>query len=193
MAIPASGGIDAGVAMVPEDAGTEPAVPTDLDEQAYLGPIVGQGLAGPVCTTGFGSHYGVSSPPVLASLRIGRATVNKGGLPHVRSYLLLQDAQLRYCYEKRLLSSPAIAGLTTISFKIPKPFASVQVTVVGFDKEVDACIGRVVQAMTFPPSAAGSQVSVPLTFRALKPAPPKRTSNKTPCCSSGLGPGGAAA
>jgi hypothetical protein len=105
------------------------------------------------------------------SILFGAMTAT-GGLDKaiVRRYLRRNLAKLQYCYERKLLTMPAIGGELFARFRIQLDGTVVAVEAVGIDPEVASCVRSVIGAIEFPrPRSDEVEVAQPITFR-----PPER-------------------
>ncbi len=73
-------------------------------------------------------------------------------------------SQIQYCYEKRLLSDPALSGKVTTRIVIGADGSVSSATATGFDDDLDACLEGVLQRMQFPAPAGGGIVMVAYPF-----------------------------
>jgi hypothetical protein len=72
-----------------------------------------------------------------------------------------------YCYERRLLAVPGLAGTLTTEFVIDPTGMVAAATASGVDEEVANCVADVIKAIEFPRPRGGNAVKVtyPITFR----------------------------
>jgi hypothetical protein len=73
---------------------------------------------------------------------------------------------IQFCYEKRLLADPTLAGTTTVSFDIMPDGTVSASTGSGFDPEIDACVAKSVGALRFPADAGIMHVNYPFAFKS---------------------------
>jgi len=85
----------------------------------------------------------------------------------IRSVVRSNIQAITYCYEKRLLDVPDLAGTTTVNFTIAPDGKVEAASGAGFDPAVDACVADLVKTFAFPPPKGGGsvQVSYPFVFR----------------------------
>ena len=127
--------------------------------------VIGHGSGGG--GTGYGSGSGGmrgrhSDPKV----RIGNSAV-QGDLDKniIRRYVRRQLPQIRYCYEKQLLTDPKLAGTVRVHFVIGVNGAVTSASASGISKEVSSCVARAVRAIRFPKPKGGGVVEVTYPFR----------------------------
>jgi hypothetical protein len=112
----------------------------------------------------------------VSTVSIG-APVAAGSLDKtiIRRYVRRQLHQFRYCYEKRLMARPTLAGTLTTHFTIDGDGRVVAATAEGLgDAEVEACVAGVIQAIEFPRPGGGGMVQVNYPFEvhpAKEPSP----------------------
>jgi len=122
--------------------------------------------------SGTGQGYGVGNgrggmrgrPTTSPTVRIGTAQVS-GELDKeiVRRIVRRHIARITYCYEKRLLAEPSLAGTVTARFVIGADGAVTSSEASGMNDEVAECVAGVIRAMEFPHPKAGT-VSVTYPF-----------------------------
>jgi hypothetical protein len=79
---------------------------------------------------------------------------------------------IRLCYEQALQAQPGLAGKVVAKFTIGLEGTVVQATAEGLDPGVDACVEKVILAMTFPkPDGGVVSVTYPFDFAPDAPAP----------------------
>ena len=150
-----------------------------LEEQQAFGGLLGDeigedgGFGG---TIGLGGGAGTGSGGTLRGRagtdpRVKQGTVEaRGSLDKniIRRFVRRQLPRVRYCYEKRLLERPTLAGTVRVTFTIDETGAVQGVRAGGLgDREVEDCIAAAVGAIQFPEPTGGS-VSVRYPF-TLKP------------------------
>lgn len=73
---------------------------------------------------------------------------------------------IQVCYEAELLEKPGIHGTTIVDFTIGRDGSVVEVAARGFDAEVDRCVAKAFEPITFPrPAAPKVNVRYPFTFK----------------------------
>ncbi len=122
--------------------------------------------------SGSGSGYGSGSGrPVPPQVRPGNAATY-GSLDKnlIRRYIRRSLAQVRFCYEKRLIDHPDLTGTVKVDFRIGPNGSVISSVARGMDKTVSDCVARVIRGLRFPAPKGGGVVDVhyPFTF---KPAP----------------------
>lgn len=151
------------------------------------GSVAGHGSYGVI---GHGS-YGViggaqgsaSGPSQLAGppqVRIGTAVV-AGSLDKdiIRRYVRQKLPAIRYCYEKALVSDPALAGTLIAEFSITPEGITDSIEVTGMDDgALRACVTSLVEYLKFPKVAGNGLVRVRYPFE-LRPAQPGRPSESS--------------
>jgi len=127
------------------------------------GSGAGQGCAG--CG-------GPRREPTGPQVRIGDATAGPGLAKEIiRRYIRQRLAQIRYCYEKRLVDKPELKGKLAVRFTIGADGAvSAAEVATRLDAEVDACVLKVIQAIVFAKPAGGGTIKVTYPF-VFQPAP----------------------
>ena len=75
--------------------------------------------------------------------------------------------KLLYCYEKRLVADPTLAGIVTAQFVIDDHGVVMTSTADGFDVEVASCVADVIKDIQFPSVRNGGsiQIKYPFNFR----------------------------
>jgi hypothetical protein len=180
---PAVVAVDAGaapqvaVASDPEEGGqiasaTGPAGVTGTGEG---GGGRGEGLAGGgyagIGTIGHGAGVGTGGSRYpgrdahVPQLKLDTPKI-KGALDPVivRRFLMRNKNRLLYCYEKRLLAKPGIAGKLTATYSIGPDGTVHDAAAKGVDDEVAACVGQTLDSIEYPKPSDGAKVSV--TFSA---------------------------
>lgn len=139
-----------------------------------VGGLGGLGTAG---SGGGGFGMGSSSG---ATTRLATSPNITGKLPPevIRRIVRQHLGRIRLCYEKALVSKPALEGKVTVRFVISKSGAVASASDAGgstiADKNVIDCALKVFKAMSFPAPADGAIVVVnyPIVFAAPGPPPP---------------------
>jgi hypothetical protein len=128
---------------------------------------------------GYGGGAGVlrATAAAVPTVSIGAPVLAAGSLdkPIIRRYIRRQLNQIQYCYEKRLMSRPSLAGTLTVHFTISGDGPVVAATANGLDDaEVEACVAGVIKAIEFPrPDGGGTvQVNYPFEFHPAKEPSP---------------------
>ena len=155
-------------------------VPVDVPDsvrgiQSLANGLGGMGGSVAYGASGFAMDYSygpvgyaapVPQPPVVV---IGQP-VAIGDLDKaiIRRYVKRNLEKIRYCYEKRLLAKPKLAGTVTTHFTITGAGTVTASTAEGLDNEVAACIADVVKEIEFPKTKGGGavQVNYPFTFQS---------------------------
>ncbi|ACY15253.1 AgmX/PglI C-terminal domain-containing protein [Haliangium ochraceum] len=86
----------------------------------------------------------------------------------IRSRIQRQHERVRHCYERALLSAPALAGTLAVDFLISPEGAVLSVNTGGMQHaELNACVAGVVENIEFPRATTGglTKVSYPFTFQ----------------------------
>jgi Ca-activated chloride channel family protein len=128
------------------------------------------GTLGTGSGTSVGHGYSVSAgraAVAIPTVTIGAPTLaaDEIGKPVIRRYVRRQLNQIRYCYDKRLISRPTLAGTLTVHFTIRDNGRVVAATADGLgDAEVEACVAGVIQAIEFPRSDGGGVVQINYPF-----------------------------
>ncbi len=129
---------------------------------------VGRG-AGGLGLRGSGRGGGGSgSPSKTPTIRTGSATV-RGSLSKevIRRVIRRHINQIRFCYERELTKTPALAGRVSIRFIISKTGAVTSAGVATStikSAPVEQCVSKVVQRLKFPSPAGGGVVIVTYPF-----------------------------
>ena len=142
--------------------------------------------AGTIGTIGYGSGTGSGSGYARGGMRARSAeapmvemsmpSVVAGSLDKsiIRRYIRRRLAQITYCYEKLLISTPKLAGTVTASFTIAEDGHVASATATGMNHpELESCIAGIVKSIEFPSAEHGGvvQVTYPFTFKVSKEAP----------------------
>jgi hypothetical protein len=125
--------------------------------------------------SGTGSGYGIGSGRGGMRGRSSTVPTVRIGQPHaegdldkaiIRRYIKRNIQKIQYCYEKKLLTTPALRGTMTVQFVIDKTGNVVTASASGLHAEVDSCVAAVVKTIQFPkPRDNGIvRVSYPFTF-----------------------------
>lgn len=117
---------------------------------------------------GAGGGAGMLRAAVAAvpTVSIG-APVTAGSLdkPIIRRYVRRQLHQIQYCYDKRLMARPDLAGTLTAHFTIDGNGRVVAATAEGLgDAELEACVAGVIRAIEFPRPDGGGVIQVNYPF-----------------------------
>ena len=106
----------------------------------------------------------------VPTVTIGQPVAVAGSLdtPMIRRYIHRYLDKIRYCYEKRLLAKPELAGQISTQFVIDATGHVSAGSASGFDAEVASCVAGVVKNIEFPAAPGGGrvQVSYPFTFKS---------------------------
>ncbi len=125
--------------------------------------------------SGTGSGYGRghgrgigSRPSTVPRVRQGKATV-RGALDRdiIRRIVRSHINEIRYCYERKLVQDPSLAGNVTVNFVINSEgdVTSSKVTSTTIrDRQVSTCVANRVLRWRFPDPAGGGIVSVTYPF-----------------------------
>lgn len=116
---------------------------------------------------GGGGSAGVPRAAVATVLVAIGAPMSTGSLDKriIRRYVHRRLHPIQYCYEKRLMSRPNLAGTVTTHFTIGGNGRVVAATADGLgDAELEACITGVIQAIEFPGLGGGSAIQVNYPF-----------------------------
>jgi Ca-activated chloride channel family protein len=87
----------------------------------------------------------------------------------IRRYVRRQIEKIQYCYDKRLLGHPQLAGTLTVHFTIGPDGRVAAANADGMhDAELETCVADVIKAIEFPRSENGGvvQVNYPFTFQS---------------------------
>jgi Ca-activated chloride channel family protein len=120
---------------------------------------------------GYGSGYGITRSatviPALPAIVVAQPVV-VGSLDAsiIKRYVKRNTEKLRYCYEKRLLAKPTLAGTITAKFTINNNGIVIAAIASGLEWEVDNCVATVIKGIEFPRVQGDGtvQVNYPLTF-----------------------------
>ena len=119
--------------------------------------------------------YGISYASVSKDdprVTLGKATI-AGSLNKdiLRRILRRAVPSIKFCYEMQLIDNPTLSGEVTVSFAIsPKGEVSTTTITQGLLPEMDACIAKKIQQLSFPASQDGKIVVVSHPF-SFAPAP----------------------
>ena len=86
----------------------------------------------------------------------------------IRRYIRRNMQKIGYCYEREVLSRPALAGGLTVKFLIDSDGTVKSATATGVSPEVASCVASVIKAIEFPRSdgKGAVQVTYPFMFSA---------------------------
>lgn len=103
----------------------------------------------------------------VPSTRLGQPTITgEYDKATLRRYIRRNINKIQYCYEKRQLVKPTLAGTVTTQFFIKPDGKVVSANASGLDRDVSRCVAEVFKAIEFPRSESGRvQVTQPITFR----------------------------
>ena len=82
----------------------------------------------------------------------------------IRRYIRRKLPQVRYCYEKRLLVKPKLAGRVDTQFVIDAAGNVTSASAKGMDPEVASCITAAIKSIQFPKPKGGGVVKVTYPF-----------------------------
>jgi outer membrane biosynthesis protein TonB len=101
-----------------------------------------------------------------AQLTVGDATADDGlDKDIIRRIVRRHLERLRYCYERRLVEAPELAGTVEVTFLIGGAGAVVSSSATGVgDNLLETCVADVVHRMQFPRPKRGSLVQVRYPF-----------------------------
>jgi Ca-activated chloride channel homolog len=155
-------------------AAVRSAVPVEVPSFVAALPVRG---AGPI---GAGASYTSSGPPVIRRPLFGRHIAFPPSIsmpPHgavgtldrriLRRYIRRRLDAIRYCYEKALVARPALHGTVTAHFTVNASGRVLGASATGLgDREVEACIVKVIESIEFPavPDGAPTAVNYPFTL-----------------------------
>ena len=126
--------------------------------------------------SGTGSGYGVGGgrggmrgrTAAVPTVSIGQPTA-QGDLDKaiIRRYIKRNIQKIQYCYERELLSHPALEGALIARFVIAANGSVATVQATGVSPPVASCVARVIKDIEFPrpPGNAIVRVDYPFTFR----------------------------
>jgi hypothetical protein len=153
-----------------------------------LGSIgtIGHG-AGTGTGSGFGSGMGrlASARTPAPQVTVGTATVGPALDADIVKRIVRRNInRLRYCYEKALVSKPALAGKVTVKFTIKKDGSVTGAASSGSDlpdKDVIACVVNTFAQLSFPEPHNGVPVIVtyPMAFKPGDAQTPAATPSTT--------------
>jgi hypothetical protein len=111
----------------------------------------------------------VSSPLQAAIVRgaIEPAQLNAQGeldRDTIQQYIEYHRKQIRYCYEKKRMAVPTLAGTVSVQFFITPRGTVASLTAAGLDREVASCVANAIRDIAFPSSSAGVWVKYPYHF-----------------------------
>ena len=107
--------------------------------------------------------------PCAGAAASGAPTTWTNDKDTIRGVVRANIGAITFCYEKRLLGAPGLAGKTQAQFTIAPDGTVSAATASGFDADVDACVANVIQTqMKFPAPPGGGSVNVnyPFVFKA---------------------------
>jgi hypothetical protein len=133
-----------------------------------LGEMEGGLGFGPPGDGGVGGWGTLGTKPTSKTATVGEGSTS-GSLDKsiIQRYIKRNAQKLSYCYEKRLLQNPSLAGTVRSSFEIAGDGTVSKVTAKGFDREIDSCVVGVLSAIQFPkPKGGVVKVNYPFVFKA---------------------------
>lgn len=108
--------------------------------------------------------------PSGPDLHLGPTTVEDGGLDKsiVRRVIRSHLDEVRYCYERALITNPELEGNVTIEFVIGQNGAVISVVIVNASvgNEVASCVAQRTKTWDFPRSTGMTRVRYPFDFRS---------------------------
>jgi TonB family protein len=122
--------------------------------------------------SGMGSGYGrLGTSKAGPSVQTAPARLERGLSHEVVSRVVRSKLpRIKSCYERELLDAPGLEGRVAVKFVIG-PDGSVRGATVtaGIHRDVDACVRKIIESMTFPRPSGGGDVSVtyPFIFKSL--------------------------
>lgn len=99
----------------------------------------------------------VDLEPAMVTGRLDRDVVRRALRRHL--------AHIRYCYEKRLLAAPTLAGTLLLRFDVDAAGAASAASATGLDDEVASCVVAVIQRPDFVVGAGPGGAEIALRFR----------------------------
>jgi Ca-activated chloride channel family protein len=127
--------------------------------------------------SGTGAGYGAAgghlslraAEPAVAVVIAAPLVIGSLDKTIIRRYVRRQIEKIQYCYDKRLLGQPRLAGTVIVHFAISPDGRVASATADGMhDDELEACVAGVIKAIEFPRSENGDvvQVNYPFTFQS---------------------------
>jgi hypothetical protein len=155
---------------------SEPAKPSEADLEKAIGEIGGAGAIG--TANGYGQGGGRAQQNVGLGDGMGGRSIGSHGMVSpgvtlgplsvvgsldkeiIHRYLRRSEQKLRYCYERRLVQNPGIAGTLIVKFVIDPEGKVPSAVVSGVDPEVADCVRGVLRQIEFPKPTGGGLVEV---------------------------------
>ena len=103
------------------------------------------------------AEFEVDLEPAMVTGRLDRDVVRRALRRHL--------AHIRYCYEKRLLAAPTLAGTLLLRFDVDAAGAASAASATGLDDEVASCVVAVIQRPDFVVGAGPGGAEIALRFR----------------------------
>ena len=125
----------------------------------------GAGGLGAITTSGVAPSTTSSSPPTITQ---GTASV-RGSLSKqvIRSHIQSDINQIRFCYEQQLAQNPNLTGRVSVRFVISQSGQVSAAAVAGStisNTDVEQCVVRAIQRISFPQPSGGGVVIVTYPF-----------------------------
>jgi hypothetical protein len=111
---------------------------------------------------------------IVESFHFGSGTVEAGGLNTtgdldkaiIRRYIKRNLDKIQYCYGKKLVDKPKLAGTLAVTFTINTKGQVENAKATGLDPDVASCVAAVISEIEFPKPKTGTvDVSYPFVFR----------------------------
>ncbi len=136
-----------------------------LELAASLAPTITLVLRRTIAWGSYSGGLGVDTGP---QVRPGQPqTVGDMDPVIIRRYVRRNLPKITYCYERELLSHPALAGTVTAQFFISPNGSVASARATGVSPEVATCVADVLRGIEFPKPRGGGgvQINYPFTFR----------------------------
>lgn len=139
-------------------AGAQPVV---IGDPAQISAPDPQGTIGAGLDTGYGVGGGRGGMRAgdVPRVTLGTATITGDGAK-VQRELVRYRPKLAYCYERALLTEPALQGKVALRFTVAPDGTVADATADGVSPEVATCMRDVVRAIAFPRRARAAQVEL---------------------------------
>ncbi|MBX3160061.1 MAG: AgmX/PglI C-terminal domain-containing protein [Deltaproteobacteria bacterium] len=112
-----------------------------------------------------GELRSIDDDRVTPNLAAGAGPVSdKMSASEISSVMKRNAKQLKNCYLTELAKKPELKGRVVAQFTIGRDGKVTRASASGIDPEVEACVQRIVEALTFTPTGSESKVSFPLIF-----------------------------
>lgn len=123
-------------------------------------------LSGSFSADGSGGGFGVrGAGATVPQVTVGSASqVGNLNKEIIRRYIRRKLPQIRYCYEKQLLTDATLAGRVSVQFVIEADGHVSSSSATGLHQDVADCVGKAISSIQFPKPSGGGTVTVTYPF-----------------------------